>query len=354
MSPRSISSRLIAVALIATAGGATIFAEEKAAPSAAEAIAQEVRGVFEKCHKAVVKIEAADAHGELAGSGFFIDPNGTIITSYTIGGETRDIVVCMGAQKFPARRLVADQRSGVAILKIDAETPFLMPGSSRDLPVASPVVTIGYPMDLPLTPTFGTVGGFDVKYLGRYFATTHIRANVPVQRGEGGAPLLNMRGEVIGILISSLDSGSASFALPIEAAEKVRRDFLRFGEVRPGWLGLNVGSAQQPSAGSSAEIREIAPGSPAHIAGLEKGDILVQLGEKKIQAVEDVLDASFFATVGDELPVRIIREKEELELLIQPCEHPKAAHSQQSGMHTSLPGNPPGDLRAEGPLRIDR
>ena len=120
-------------------------------------------------------------------------------------------------------------------MKIDAETPFLPFAKPRELTVASPVIAIGFPMDLPLTPAFGTVGGFDLKYLGRLFATTHIRANVPVQRGEGGAPLLNAKGEVVGILISQLDAGNAAFVLPIEAAEKVRKDFIRFHAVRPGW-----------------------------------------------------------------------------------------------------------------------
>ena len=101
-------------------------------------------------------------------------------------------------------------------------------------------------MNLPLTPSFGVLGGFDREYLGQYFATTHLRANVPVQRGEGGAPLLNMKGEVVGMLISSLDQGSASFVLPVEAIEKVRREFVRFGELRPGWIGLSVEACAEP------------------------------------------------------------------------------------------------------------
>ena len=113
------------------------------------------------------------------------------------------------------------------------------------------------------------VGGFDLKYLGRYFATTHIRANVAVQRGQGGAPLLDMHGEVVGVLISSLDQGSASFVLPIEAAEKVRRDFVRFGEVRPGWVGMAVGPAAEAVNGSTAAVEDILTDGPAHKAAPE-------------------------------------------------------------------------------------
>src|SRR5687768_4923402 len=156
------------------------LAQDTGAPSVAEAIADEVRTLFLKCRKAVVKIEGTDRHGHFSGSGFFIDPNGTIYTSYTIGGEARDIVVSNGSVKFPARRLVADIRSGVALLKVDAETPFLTMAHSSELGVASPVVTIGYPMGLEASPSFGTIGGFDLRYLTGIFITTHIRANVPV------------------------------------------------------------------------------------------------------------------------------------------------------------------------------
>lgn len=301
--------------------------ENVAAPSVAEAIAQEVRTIFQKCRTAVVKIEATDNHGALSGSGFFIDPNGTILTSYTVGGESRDIMVSSGGSRLPARRLVSDPRSGVAILKVDAETPFVTIGKSRDLALAAPVVAIGYPMDLPASPSFGTVAGFDIKYGGRYFATMHIRANVPVQRGQGGAPLLNLHGEVVGILISSLDAGSAAFALPIEAAEKVRKDFVRFGEVRPGWLGVGVHPAVAAVAGSTAQIDQVFTGAPAIKAGLQKDDIILEIGDRKICSTDDVRDASFFTTAEDDLTVKVWRDGAELAVTVTPADHPTSAHA---------------------------
>ena len=307
--------------------------ENGSAPSVAESISQEVRAIFQKCRKAVVKIEATDVHGALSGSGFFIDPNGTIMTSYTVGGDSRDIMVSSGGARMPARRLVSDPRSGVAILKVDAETPFVTIGKSRDLPIAAAVITIGYPMDLPVSPSFGTVAGFDIKYGGRYFATMHIRANVPVQRGQGGAPLLDMRGEVVGILISSLDAGSAAFALPIEAAEKVRKDFVRFGEVRPGWLGVGVHPALAAVAGSTAQIDQVYADAPGIKAGLEKDDVIVGIGDRKITSPEDVLDAAFFTTAEDDLTIKVWRGGAELALTVTPTDHPSSAHA-------SVPGTP--------------
>ena len=303
-------------------GLSTVIAAAQEPAKVFDNLQQSVQAVFEKCRKAVVRIEAVDQHGQLSGTGFFIDPNGTLYTSYTVGGESQDICVTMGNTRYKARRLVSDLRSGVAILKIEAETPFLTFGKSHELSVASPIIAVGYPMDLALTPAFGTVGGFDFKCQGHYFATCHIRANIPVQRGEGGAPMLNANGEVVGILISRLDSGSASFVLPIEAAEKVRRDFVRFHEVRPGWIGMHVKTLDEPVAGSTAYIEEVIPESPAERAGLRRSDVLLQVGKVRVTSLEDMIDAAFFLSAEDETVVRVVRDGAEKTISVVPVDHP--------------------------------
>ena len=159
-----------------------------------------------------------------------------------------------------------------------ATTPWLPIGNSDELKMASPVVTIGYPMDLSATPTFGMIGGFDLKYLNQYFSTTLIRANIAAQRGEAGAPVLNLKGEVVGILIFPIDNRTACYALPMKAAEKVRTDYVRFGEVRPGWVGVNVVESDEPIHDSTAVIQSFAEGSPGADSGLQPGDVLVRIG----------------------------------------------------------------------------
>jgi len=301
---------------------ATFALAQDGPKSVAETLAAEVHTVFEQVKKAVVRIEATDHHGRLSGTGFFIDPAGTLFTSYTIGGESTDIEVRWGDQKFPARRLVADSRSGVAVLKVDAETPFISTGESRALAVGAPVMIVGYPMDLPLSPSFGCVSGFDIKYLDRYFATRHLRVGVPVQRGQGGAPLLNMRGEAVGILISSLDQGSACFSLPIEAADKVYKDFLRFGEVRPGWLGVGVEPAQAPRANSTAIVNTLNPGSPGEKAGVKTGDVILQIGQRAVTSPEDVLDAAFYIGAEDQVKLKVARGDQTIELTATASDRP--------------------------------
>jgi serine protease Do len=166
------------------------------------------------------------------------------------------------------------------------------------------------------------IAGFDRKYLGRYFSTTHLRVNLPTQRGEAGAPLLNMKGEVVGILVSSLENNSACYAVPIEAAEKIRSDFVRFGEARHGWVGINVSEAAKQVEGSRAEMTQIMEGTPAAGSGIKPGDILLQVGRKKVHEPEDVLDASFFITAGDTVPITVMRGNEKLTFNVQAELHP--------------------------------
>jgi S1-C subfamily serine protease len=323
---RALSRPTLALlGLLGTALGQTARAQEVPAttPPPALDIGKQIRGVFDKCQSAVARIEASDAHGKLSGTGFFIDPNGTLYTSYSVGGESHDITVITGTCRQSARRLVGDLRSGIAILKVEAETPFLSFGKSKDLGVGSPVMTVGYPYDLPASPSFGVVGGFDIKYLNRYFATTHIRANLPVQSGQGGAPLLDLNGNVVGILISSLNQGSGSFALPIEAAEKVRRDFLRFHQVHRGWLGLAVRPNDPPVNGSTALVSEVLSNSPAQKAGVLPGDTLLGIGDRTVASPADVLDGSFFLTADDLSTLRVWREGEQIDLSVQPTKPPE-------------------------------
>ncbi len=321
MSPLSDSKRssVIALALIFLSAGSVLFAQEQPAVT----ISEHVKEIFERAAKAVVKIHGVDEHSEICGTGFFIDPTGTLYTAYTVGGEAGNFSVEFGGKKYPARQLVADVRSGTAMLKVEETTPALPIGKSEQLEVATPVVAIGFPLDLQETPNFGMIAGFDRKYLGRFFSTIHLRVNVPTQRGEAGAPLLNMRGEVVGIIVSSLENNSSCYAVPIEAAEKIRNDFVRFGEARHGWIGVNqLTEAPEPLGGSRACVKQITVGTPASKCGMKEGDVLLQLGQKKICEPEDVFDASFYITAGEMVPITVMRGDKKLTFHVQADLHP--------------------------------
>jgi len=307
-------------------------------------ISNHVRNVFHQRHAAIVRVEATDSHGRLMGTGFYIDPSGTLYTLAAIVSGAKEVTVFQGDQKLPAKVLTSDTRSGIALLKVNATTPFLPLGDSHSLEVATPVISIGYPMDLPASPHFGLVAGLDQKCMGCYFSTTHVRANIPVQRGEGGSPILNLDGQVVGILVSGIDNGSACYFLPIAAAEKIRSDQARFGKVRHGWIGARVAEANLPVEGFSAQIVELDDASPAEEAGLQKGDIVTRIGSIDVKTPEDILDASFFLSAGDATPVKILRNGELQTLTIRPIDHPYSeAPDMQTNfkMHINIPNKEP-------------
>ena len=296
----------------------------KPAPSQAEALGREVREVMHKTGDAICRIEADDEHGHLRGTGFFIDADGTLLTSYSVGGASQDIVVTVGEQRYPATRLVTEGRSGIALLKITAGRPmrFLKFGKSSKLAIGDLVITVGYPLDLPLSLSYGPVAGMDLGFDGRFFAARHIRANLPVQRGEGGSPVLNRLGETVGVLISTVEENSGIFALPIEAAEKVLHDFRTYRRVRQGWVGVDVRPAEKPEHGSSARILTLREDGPAYVGGVRAGDILLQVGAWKITNPEDVLNASFFVTATEPIPMRVSRAGREIKLTVTPLDPP--------------------------------
>ncbi len=317
--PSGSKRSAIAIAFAFCSGAGLLLAQEQPATT----ISHQVRDVFERAARAVVKIHGVDEHSEICGTGFFVDPTGTLYTAYTVGGEAGRFTVEFDGKKYPARQLLADIRSGTALLKVDQTTPALAIGKSDELQVATPVVSIGYPLDLPKTPNFGLIGGFDRKCLGRYFSTIHLRANVPIQRGEAGAPLLNMKGEVVGIVVSGLESNSACYAVPIEAAEKIRSDFVRFGEARHGWIGVNnVSPASHEADGSRAMVTQVADDTPAAHSGIKEGDVLLQVGKKKITDPEDIFDASFYITAGDIVPITVMRGNQKITFEVQAAMHP--------------------------------
>src|SRR5438067_9728736 len=133
------SVRRLAVALSLFSVVSIVDAQEESAT----AVSRQVKEVFERAAKAVVKIHGVDEHCEISGTGFFIDPTGTLYTAYTVGGEAGNFSVEFNGKQYPARQVLADVCSGTATLKTGVASPALPPGNTEELGVATPVVTIG-------------------------------------------------------------------------------------------------------------------------------------------------------------------------------------------------------------------
>ena len=288
----------------------------------------EANALFDKAKPAVVQIRSGDKGFILAGTGFFIDDQGTVLTSSTILGDNSSARVVINGAEMDAKILGNDPRSGLAMLRVPyGASPSLPLAHSSRLQSGDGVVTVGYPLNLPVAPSQGPVSGFDASYLTRLegaispkgsvaaverFATTHIHANVAISPGQVGGPLLNSRGEVVGLVATSPDAGRSIYALPIEAMTKIIADFNQFGRAKHGWVGVNVMEVPDTQHdGRTVRVVQVVPGTPASESGIHAGDTVMRIDTREIYRPSDVLDASFFSQVGANMNV-VVRRDEKL------------------------------------------
>src|SRR2546423_1016112 len=148
--------------------------------------------------------------------------------------------------------------------------------------------------------------------------------------------MLNLKGEVVGILLYTFENNSC-YALPIEAAEKIRNDFVRFGEPRHGWIGANVAEAATAVEGSRAITKDIMKDTPAAESGMKSGDVVLQIGRTKVHEPEDILDASYFLTAGEVVQITVMRGNEKLTFSVQAGVHPASRNVPPVPDGTELP-----------------
>ncbi|MFQ3671263.1 MAG: S1C family serine protease, partial [Verrucomicrobiia bacterium] len=331
MTPTSRSERFLAALVCAgVLGLGAVPTNLRGAPGAFEAISKEVQAVFELASPAVVKVRAFSGTTPLAGTGFFIDAHGTILTAYAVVRDANRAWIERDGEKIEAQILGRDPRSGIALLKVDlGTTPFLRFGDPGQLKVASALVSVAYPFNMEAAPSFGLVTGFNAVYasptLNQFFATTHIRASLDVQPGQVGGPVMNGKGEVMGILMVATQDQRECFILPSNAALKIVRDIEQYGQARHGWVGVGVTTDQGVVAAvNPVAVSTLYENTPAASSGILPGDRVLSVGDRPIRQPSDVLDVAFFSKVGEVLPVKVERGGEtrvfEIQVIDRPAE----------------------------------
>jgi serine protease Do len=232
------------------------------------------------------------------GSGFILSADGLIMTNaHVVEGADEVLVTLTDKREFKARIIGSDRRSDVAVVKIDAlGLPAVKVGDVNRLRVGEWVMAIGSPFGLENTVTAGIVSAKQ-RDTGDYLP--FIQTDVAINPGNSGGPLINMRGEVIGInsQIYSRSGGfmGISFAIPIDEAVRVSDQLRSSGKVSRGRIGVQIDQVSKDVAESiglgkpvGALVRGVEPGAPADKAGIEAGDIITKFDGKVIEKSSDL------------------------------------------------------------------
>lgn len=232
------------------------------------------------------------------GSGFILSQDGFIMTNaHVVDGADEVVVTLTDKREFKAKIIGADKRSDVAVVKIEATgLPAVKVGDVNRLRVGEWVVAIGSPFGFENTVTAGIVSAKQ-RDTGDYLP--FIQTDVAINPGNSGGPLINMRGEVVGVnsQIYSRSGGSMgiSFSIPMDEAVRVSEQLRATGRVTRGRIGVQIDQVPKDVAESiglgrpqGALVRAVEPGAPADKAGVEAGDIILKFDGRAVEKASDL------------------------------------------------------------------
>lgn len=274
------------------------------------------------------------------GSGVVMDSDGHILTNNHVvakaaGGSI--VAILKDGRRFPARIIGTDEKTDVAVLKIDASN--LQPATFGDSNRVRPgqlVFAIGAPLELPYTLTFGIVSATGRSNLTRSTVyENYIQTDASINPGNSGGPLCDTEGNVIGIntLISSMYRG-LGFAIPSNLALQVAQQLISQGRVARPWLGITIEGLSEsprlrrmfPELQQGVVVQAILPGSPASRSELLAGDVILRIDGKEVSRAGDVQQAVLNRGIGEEVTLEIWRQGKVRILRIRTAEQPKSVN----------------------------
>ena len=279
--------------------------------------------------------------GRGVGSGFIISKDGYILTNAHVVSGADEVTVRLADAKreFTAKVIGADERTDVALIKVDAkDLPVATLGSSKNLEAGQWVAAIGSPFGFDNTVTAGIVSATQ-RALPAETYVPFIQTDVAVNPGNSGGPLLNLAGEVVGInsMIYSQTGGymGVSFAIPIEVALDISRQLRETGKVTRGRLGIGIQRLTKELAASfgvdeakGVVVTNVETGSPAEKAGLQVGDVILSYNGQAIDDANNLPRLVAQTTPGAQAKIGILRQGKERSLTAQVGEMPSAPAAQ--------------------------
>jgi len=316
--------------------------------------------LFEKSEEGVVKIQVVRSNtpGDVGsvGSGFVYDNLGHIITNaHVVDGATKATVTFLDGSQYDAEIIGKDKFTDIAVIKVSEKPRLLHPlqiGDSSQLHVGEQVAAIGNPFGLSGSMTSGIIS-----QMGRLLPSQDSGFSIPdviqtdaaINPGNSGGPLLNLRGEVIGIntAIQSISGGNTGvgFAIPSNTAIKIVPSLIEDGEYHHPWIGIS-GRDIDPDLARVLELKDakgfliitVVDGSPADKAGLKgmtatqviggkeypaNGDIIISVDDKEVRKISDILiHLQREKSVGDTMVLGVVRDGEFMHISLELVERP--------------------------------
>lgn len=283
--------------------------------------------VVENVKGAVVGISAFSSAGTSVGSGVAIAENGYILTNHhVVNGATSLLVYYADKTQGTAEYIWSDSSLDLAIIQASKDMPYLECGTSQNLMVGQDILAIGTPLTLQFkhTVTKGIVSALNrTLEVGSISDATYlqnlIQHDASINPGNSGGPLISLDCKLVGINTLKAESGEGiGFAIPIEVGEAVAKQIVANHSYTPAYIGLfgfdsSIASFyNETTYNDGVFVVTIDENSPAQQVGLQKGDIVIGVGDKKINTVLDLKISLYGYQAGDRISVRILREGKEI------------------------------------------
>ena len=255
------------------------------------------------------------------GSGFIIDKDGYIVTNNHVIADADEIKVKLNSGKeYDAKIIGRDPSTDIALIKIKADSNYSIVnlGDSDELKVGEWVVAIGNPFGLEHTVTAGIVSAKG-RVIGSGPYDDFIQTDASINPGNSGGPLINMKGNVVGINTAIIASGQGiGFAVPVNLAKGVIKQLKEEGEVTRGWLGVGIQDINDEMAEyygvkgkKGVLVSEVFPGDPADKAGIQTKDIIFEVNGQKIETSRELTRIIAGFHVGEVVKITVFRDGKE-------------------------------------------
>jgi serine protease Do len=266
------------------------------------------------------------------GSGFIIDKEGYIVTNNHVVEKADEISVRVIGKEYKARTIGRDPKTDLALIKLSAPVKDLQPlalGDSDKMRVGDWVIAIGNPFGLEETVTKGIISATG-RVIGAGQYDNFLQTDAPINPGNSGGPLLNLKGEVIGITTAIVASGQGiGFAIPINTARLITSQLREKGAVTRGWVGLVLQSIN-PEMSQTLGLKEttgvlvtdVVPGGPADNAAIQRGDVITNFNGKEVKNPSDLSRLVAETPIGRTVTARVQRKGTQQDVALKVAEMP--------------------------------